>query len=326
MNSTNQQIIISIIIPVFNVELWIRKCITSILKQTFINFELILVDDGSTDKSGDICDEFSQKDKRIRVFHRKNCGVSSSRNYGLKQAVGQYVTFIDADDEIYPNTIKENINILLNNKNIDILQFPYYRVEKNGKIIKYASDVPIIYTSTIEIFQDIVNDGPITWASWGKIYKKDLYSKLLFYENMTINEDLYALIKIIDDIHCFYISTLGGYVYYYREGSACNSNYNCSKSLDYCRTTILIYQKAVDYNLNISQYWKAAVKYCIDSWAYYGPNEELKRFLKILYIKKGKIETEKKDVKSIRISQLLSPLIAAYLKRIVLKILRLNKQ
>ncbi len=326
MDFTNQQIIISIIIPVYNVELWISKCITSILKQNFTSFELILVNDGSTDKSGDICDEFSKKDKRIRVFHRKNSGVSSSRNYGLKQAIGQYVTFIDADDEIHPNTIKENINILLNNNSIDILQFPYYRVEKNGKIIKHASENPIIYSSPIEIFQDIVNDGPITWASWGKIYKKDLYSKLLFHESMTINEDLYALIKIIDDIHCLYISTLGGYVYYYREGSACNSHYNCTKSLDYCRTKILIYQKAVDYNLNISQYWKVAVKYCIDSWAYYGPNEEIKKFLKILCINKGKIETHKKDTKSIIISQLLSPLIAAYLKRIVLKILKLNEQ
>ena len=92
--------VLSIIVPVYNVEKYLARCIDSILAQTFTDFELILVDDGSTDNSGEICDEYAGKDPRIIVIHKENGGVSSARNHGLDIARGEYITFVDSDDQI----------------------------------------------------------------------------------------------------------------------------------------------------------------------------------------------------------------------------------
>ena len=89
---------ISVIVPVYNVEKYLHKCIDSILVQTFTDFELLLIDDGSTDKSGDICDEYAVKDARVRVFHTENRGVSAARNHGLREASGDWICFVDSDD------------------------------------------------------------------------------------------------------------------------------------------------------------------------------------------------------------------------------------
>ena len=93
--------LISVIVPVYNVENYLSRCISSIIKQSYKNFELILVDDGSTDKSGAICDIFAEKDGRIKALHKINEGVSSARNYGIKQACGKYICFVDSDDYVY---------------------------------------------------------------------------------------------------------------------------------------------------------------------------------------------------------------------------------
>jgi len=103
---------ISIIVPVYNVERWLRRCIDSILAQTYTDFELLLIDDGSPDSSGKICDEYAAKDERIAVFHKENGGVSTARNLGLDNACGEYVSFVDSDDWVEPNycqTLIENI-------------------------------------------------------------------------------------------------------------------------------------------------------------------------------------------------------------------------
>jgi glycosyltransferase, family 2 len=93
---------ISVIVPVYNTEKWLRRCVDSILAQTYTDFELLLIDDGSTDSSGEICDEYAQQDSRIRVFHKPNGGVSSARNLGLDNSKGDWITFCDADDYVYP--------------------------------------------------------------------------------------------------------------------------------------------------------------------------------------------------------------------------------
>ena len=120
-------IVISIIIPVYNVEKWLNKCIDSILVQSYKNFEIILVNDGSTDKSGDICDKYSKEDNRIKVFHNKNKGLSYSRNFGVKNSNGKYVMFVDSDDFISDiNIIDKFINILEKDKS-DFIYTSYCR-------------------------------------------------------------------------------------------------------------------------------------------------------------------------------------------------------
>ena len=108
---------ISVIIPVYNVEKWLNKCVDSILAQSYENFEVILVNDGSTDKSGDICDQYLKEDNRVKVFHNKNKGLSYSRNFGVKNSNGKYVMFVDSDDFLSEkNAYQEMVNILEKNK------------------------------------------------------------------------------------------------------------------------------------------------------------------------------------------------------------------
>lgn len=102
--------LISIIIPVYNSDKTINRCVDSILSQTFNNWELLLIDDGSTDRSGELCDEYSAKDQRIKVFHKKNGGVSSARNLGLNNVKGEWITFCDSDDFVYPNWLKNYVD------------------------------------------------------------------------------------------------------------------------------------------------------------------------------------------------------------------------
>lgn len=105
--------LISIIIPVYNSENAINRCIDSIMSQVFQDWELLLIDDGCTDKSGEICDEYASKDRRIRVFHKENGGVCSARNVGLDNAKGEWITFCDSDDFVYPNWLKIMLIIYL---------------------------------------------------------------------------------------------------------------------------------------------------------------------------------------------------------------------
>lgn len=115
---TDMNSIISIIIPVYNAEKTLSRCVNSILNQTFQDWELLLIDDGSTDRSGELCDEYASKDQRIKVFHKTNGGVSSARNIGLDYAKGEWITFIDSDDYIY-----DNIFDLIPSYNEDLLIF-----------------------------------------------------------------------------------------------------------------------------------------------------------------------------------------------------------
>lgn len=319
--------LLSIIVPVYNVGQYLARCVNSILAQTFADFELILIDDGSTDCCGKFCDEYAVRDNRVRVFHRSNQGVSATRNFGLQQAKSEYVTFIDADDAISPEALQVNMSILLSNPEIDILQYPYSRVAEDGSVISYASEKPKIYTDKKEIFRDLVYDGPITWTSWAKIYKKNAYKIFRFYEKMSVNEDLYALVAIIDNVNCLYLSNAGNYMYYYRKGSACDSGFSPLKSLDFTRTSVLIFQAAVKYNIDVVEFWESAVKSCINTWSYYGSCMELKNYLELLGRNDEGMKSKNKANRMIRCSRLLSPLIVARIARfkwLLTRILRPN--
>lgn len=122
--------IVSIIVPVYNVENYLKRCIESIINQTYNHLEIILVDDGSTDNSGAICDEYSQKDSRIRVIHKENGGLSSARNAGLDICTGEYVSFIDSDDFVSASFVEQMLNLLLTN-DCDIVKCSFVRGTNN---------------------------------------------------------------------------------------------------------------------------------------------------------------------------------------------------
>ena len=123
---------ISAIVPAYNVEKYLERCVNSILIQTYENFEIILVDDGSKDQSVEICDKFAQEDNRIKVIHKENGGLSSARNAGMKIAEGKYIVFIDSDDDIEPNMFELMLQAAEENK-ADFVMTDYIRILKNNK-------------------------------------------------------------------------------------------------------------------------------------------------------------------------------------------------
>lgn len=184
--------LISIIVPVYKAEKYICKCIDSILKQTINNWELILVDDGSPDSSGKICDEYALLDNRIKVFHKINGGVSSARNYGLKSSVGRYVTFIDSDDWV-SSTYLEDFNISdLDNKGVVLVSqgIEQYFPERELyiEVFKYEDKELLIDVDPISIVDNnlLANGCPVA-----KIFDLDIIRKynLYFNEGISLNED-----------------------------------------------------------------------------------------------------------------------------------------
>lgn len=122
---------ISIITPVYKVEQYLPECIESVLKQTYSDWEFLLIDDGSPDNSGNICDEYAARDSRIKVFHKSNGGVSSSRNLGLENASGEWLLFLDSDDCLYHIALQRRIAVAENN-NLDLIQCHFNREYKEG--------------------------------------------------------------------------------------------------------------------------------------------------------------------------------------------------
>lgn len=135
--------LVSIIVPVYNVENYLDDCISSILNQTYKNIEIIVVDDGSTDSSGKKCDDYSLKDKRIKVFHKKNSGLGLTRNYGIERSSGKYILFVDSDDYVSVDMVSSMIN-QVNKYSVDSVISGWYKVSENGKIKyeeKYSNEL-----------------------------------------------------------------------------------------------------------------------------------------------------------------------------------------
>lgn len=209
---------LSIIVPIYNVEPYLRACLDSILRQKFTEYELILIDDGSPDHSGRICDEYASVDKRIIVIHKKNGGVSSARNAGLNVAHGDYITFVDPDDEL-EETYQKNMDILLSNSKIDMLQFPVYSEKK--ATLAYQFEKELILNGFDEIITAWAENGTLSWIVWNKIYKKDVWKCNRFPEGM-IAEDVYVCVDIMSKTNCVYLSNKGKYTYKYRKNSISN--------------------------------------------------------------------------------------------------------
>lgn len=219
---------ISIIVPVYNTEKYLDECIQSILSQTYTDFELLLINDGSTDRSGEICDAYALKDERIKVFHQQNSGQSNARNLGIAKSTKRYIMFVDSDDSISENLIKENLQILIENENIDFVQFPHYKWYGSNQQILCQSNSKIIDKL---FFQEWLVHRNITWLVWDKIYKRDLFVNLKFKEGI-IYEDNLMVAQLLEKIKKIYISDKGIYYYYLRENSTMTSPLTLKKEKD----------------------------------------------------------------------------------------------
>ena len=202
---------VSIIVPVYQVEKYIRQCVDSILAQTFTDFELILVDDGSKDKSGQICDEYAVLDQRVKVIHKKNGGLSDARNWGLDQAVGNYFMFVDSDDYI-ASTMLEYLYKALTNKEADIAvcNFLYFFEEDRKK--DFSTNIQSELLSGKEIFYNRKNERNygIWTVACNKLYKRETLGNVRFrfgkyHEDEFWANDIYQMdIKVVTIPECLY--------------------------------------------------------------------------------------------------------------------------
>lgn len=239
---SNPTPLLSVIIPVFNVEKYLSRCIDSIIHQSYQTLEIIIINDGSTDNSKSICEEYARIDSRIILINKENGGQSSARNSGLEIAKGDYITFVDSDDYIDLNTYTVNIKLLIENRHIEIIQFP----------IKYSNmglktpDKPRLISGEKNIFANWWTNDIITSSMCDKIFKKEVFKTIRFPEGQ-IYEDHFLIVDLSEIVQNVYLSNKGCYHYVIRESSTTNTIITINQSIDFFRAHVKVYAKLYSY-------------------------------------------------------------------------------
>ena len=218
--------LISVIVPIYNVEKYLRKCIDSISNQTYRNLEIILVDDGSPDNCGKICDEYAKEDKRIRVIHKKNGGLSDARNAGIDIATGKYITFIDSDDYI-ENDYVNYLYDLIKKYNCDI-SICAYKLKVEDKINDFGKKYCEEKMTTEKCLERMLCERGFTVSAWAKMYKSDLFNDVRFPIGK-ICEDNGTTYKLIKKCKNIIYGNIGKYIYIVRDDSIMNSKFSLKK-------------------------------------------------------------------------------------------------
>ena len=270
---------ISIIVPVYNAEKWIKKCVDSIINQTYKDIEILLINDGSKDRSIDILKEYEKKDSRIRVFDKQNEGVSKTRNLGIKEAKGEYIQFVDCDDYIEENMCEKMLNLI---EDFD-MAICGMRIWQNGVILREPHPDTKIYTlsSGIDIYFELrkINLGPCN-----KLYRKEKITSY-FKEDISLGEDTLFVLdymknveKVSSTSECFYNVSLD------------NEN-SLNRSSKVGKFELLLNQRIHEEEFLIEKYGKKAdfskmyEQYLLNLHAYFFDisiknNKELKKFIK----------------------------------------------
>ena len=242
--------LISVIIPIYNVEKYLRKCIDSVLAQTYTKLEIILVDDGSLDNCGKICDEYAEKDERVKVIHKKNGGLSSARNYGLEVARGEYISFIDSDDWVAPTFI-EILLKTLQEQQVKISAVGYFFV--GPAKIKRESISPNKQKKQIISSQRAVQLGfeSLGFFAVNKLYARELFAGISFPQGQ-LYEDIATIYKVFlkTDKIALYDEPL--YYYNHFNMTSITKNKFSVKKLDYfksCAEVLSYAQKVRDKGL-----------------------------------------------------------------------------
>lgn len=212
---------LTIVLPVYNVEKYLSKCIESIIGQTYGDFELIIINDGSTDRSLDIAEEYARNDSRIKIISQENSGISAARNKGITAATGDYISFVDSDDTIDIRMYERMMSEIFNNKS-DIVVCGHRVLLENHEIIsevKYGKDI----LTGCEATKMVLDDSILPSFTWGKVYKITLFKNVLFpngriYEDIATTYKLFSIagkVIILDEVY---------YNYFRRPGSICLSS------------------------------------------------------------------------------------------------------
>ena len=205
---------VSVIIPVYRAEKFIHECIESVLNQTHTDLELILVDDGSPDNSGAICDEYALKDNRIKVFHQQNGGVCAARNKGLDMATGDYILFLDSDDYMP----KDALETLYNDATQNDADIAIGRIFCNTESAEFDNNLQV-WTGT-EALIKASEDHPALYGCWSKLFKRELVEDVRFVEGRKVHEDGYFLFLTLIKLPTITVRNKCTYIYRYNPDSA----------------------------------------------------------------------------------------------------------
>lgn len=225
--------LVSIVVPIYKVEKYLTRCVESLVNQTLHDIEIILVDDGSPDQSGEMCDQFASRDSRIKTVHKENGGLSSARNAGMKEAHGKYIGFVDSDDDVELN-MYERLAQTAEEHHVDFVMADYKRINKNGSFFVKTLDIDSGYYDRQKIEKDIfpalimgenLDYGPLL-SVWHCLYRREFLSKinLIFDEQVRWSEDnIFSAIMGYNCHSFYYLKGEALYHYYQNEGSITTS-------------------------------------------------------------------------------------------------------
>ena len=233
--------LISVIVPVYNVEAYVAKCIESIQNQSYQHLEIILVNDGSTDDSGDICDQYAAYDDRIKVIHQENGGISAARNTGIESANGDYITFVDSDDYIAPNMYEDMLHILKEN-DLDILECTAFR-DKGGTITEGCNDGSLEIFNRHEALKMAMHDCFI--AVWSQMYKRSAIGDVRFPVGRKFEDTAVSYLFIANTNRVGHINRC---YYYYRlnPNSITQTSFNPKSRWDF----VIGYEERLQYAIH----------------------------------------------------------------------------
>lgn len=264
--------LISVVIPAFNVDKYIERCIKSILNQTYSNIEIIIVDDGSTDDTPNIIDDYALKDHRIISVHKENGGVSSARMEGIHRASGEWIGFVDGDDVIEANMYE----VLMNNAikyNVDISHCGYRMIFPDGHILKFHATGKTINANTEEGLYNLLKADYVEPGLWNKLYKKSLFEGFedsdLWDSNIKYNEDLLMNYILFKKAKKSYYEDLVLYNYILRKNSATKSNPNIKSINDPLKVITIIkndIQDSITKDIAYERYIRILINCCMQNY------------------------------------------------------------
>ncbi|WP_310175392.1 glycosyltransferase family 2 protein [Neobacillus niacini] len=211
---------VSVIVPIYKVEKYLSRCIESILKQTYTNLEIILVDDGSPDQCGKIAEQYAERDKRIKVFHKKNGGLSDARNFGMQFTTGEYTMFVDSDDWLKESMV-ENMVYASKKYNADVVQSAFYYAYDQHLLFDnriYSQNDPPVVLDNKALMRELVINETVKNFAWGKLYKTKMIKNLAFKKGVLF-EDVFWAHKVMQRVNIFVILNTPLYYYYQRDDS-----------------------------------------------------------------------------------------------------------
>lgn len=260
--------LVSVVVPIYNVKDYLVDCINSIRNQTYMNLDIILVDDGSTDDSAQICDEMAHQDERISIIHKDNGGLSDARNVGLKVSKGEFIIFIDSDDLISKTMIEEMVeSITENNADISACSF---RTFEDSNDISFLDNLEM-KTSVVEGKELVARlyrgeYGDIAFTAWNKLYKKRIFIENgIEYPIGKLYEDTFTTFKLL--YKAKQVALINEQLYYYRirKGSIMNSYITKKKTIDWIdadREAPLFFKRVNEsdlYNLSVNAFFKSEI-------------------------------------------------------------------